>query len=170
MNLLLRLPVRKALSQAIRLSFSDRLPLLHELARSETKGLWPFRPTISHARRWNVCSSKRDWARPKLELQPAHLRMVLDLVERYAPDAEVSAYGNRVQGTAHEGSDWDLVLRNPANPKAPQRNLTTLAAAFAESNLPILVDIIDWARIPETFRQEIERAHAALHDPEKVAP
>lgn len=107
---------------------------------------------------------------PKLELQPAHLRMVLDLVERYAPEAEVWAYGSRVQGTAHNGSDLDLVLRNPANPEAPQKNLTALAAAFAESNLPILVDIIDWARIPETFRQEIERAHAALHGPKRVAP
>ncbi len=64
----------------------------------------------------------------------------------------------------------DLVLRNPTNPTAPQRNLTALAAAFADSNLPILVDVIDWARAPDAFRREIERAHAVLRDPEKVAP
>jgi hypothetical protein len=29
--------------------------------------------------------------------------------------------------------------------------------AFSESNLPILVDILDWARIPDSFREEIER-------------
>jgi len=37
------------------------------------------------------------------------------------------------------------------------RNLGNVRDAFSESNLPILVDILDWARIPGSFREEIER-------------
>ena len=32
-----------------------------------------------------------------------------------------------------------------------------LRDAFSESNLPILVDVLDWAQIPDSFRQEIIR-------------
>ncbi len=37
-------------------------------------------------------------------------------------------------------------------------NLDEVRDAFSESNLPILVDILDWAGIPDSFREEIERA------------
>jgi hypothetical protein len=44
----------------------------------------------------------------------------------------------------------------------PQNNLPRLRAAFIESNLPMLVDILDWARIPEPFRREIQRHPVAI--------
>lgn len=62
-----------------------------------------------------------------------------------------------MNGTAHEGSDLDLVVRNPADLSHPQPDMSELREAFSESNLPILVDLLDWARIPESFRQEIVR-------------
>lgn len=51
----------------------------------------------------------------------------------------------------------DLVVRNPHNPMISAHNLGEVRDAFSESNLPILVDILDWARIPDSFREEIER-------------
>jgi len=36
-------------------------------------------------------------------------------------------------------------------------NLGAVREAFSDSNLPILVDIQDWSRIPDSFREEIER-------------
>jgi predicted nucleotidyltransferase len=33
----------------------------------------------------------------------------------HLPDAEVLAYGSRVSGTAHDGSDLDLAVRNLHN-------------------------------------------------------
>ena len=95
----------------------------------------------------------------KLNLKPDHLRLLLDLLEAYAPEAEVWAYGSRVNGGGHEGSDLDLVVRNPAHIDQPQRKLYLLRDALDESNLPMLVDVLDWARIPEDFRREIERRH-----------
>ncbi len=50
---------------------------------------------------------------PRLELSrlalPAkHLRTLQALLARHAPDAEVWAYGSRVTGRAHDGSDRRL--------------------------------------------------------------
>jgi hypothetical protein len=39
-----------------------------------------------------------------------------------------------------------------------------LRDALVESNLPIRVDVVDWARIPEAFRREIERAYVVVQE------
>lgn len=92
-----------------------------------------------------------------LDLRPEWLEIVRQLLALHVPDAEVLAYGSRVQGAAHQGSDLDLVVRNPFDEAKPQPNLSSLQRGFSESNLPILVDVLDWAMIPETFRSEILR-------------
>jgi predicted nucleotidyltransferase len=93
----------------------------------------------------------------KLDLRPEWLVMVRQILAIHLPGTEVIAYGSRVTGTAHDGSDLDLVARNPHNPQLPVQNLAEVRDAFSESNLPILVDILDWARIPDSFRVEIKR-------------
>jgi predicted nucleotidyltransferase len=99
---------------------------------------------------------------PKLELHPDCLRQLLDVLRLYAPEAEVWAYGSRVNGSAHDGSDLDLVLRNPMRLTELQKQLAALREALSESNIPILVDVLDWARIPDEFRREIERQHVVV--------
>lgn len=97
-----------------------------------------------------------------LDLPAKYLQQVLELLREYAPGAEVWAYGSRVNGGGHEASDLDLVLRNPADPWQETPSRGTLKEAFIESNLPIHVDVMDWARIPEGFRREIEEAHVEV--------
>jgi len=103
-------------------------------------------------------------APPRLDLPPRYLQTVLDLLRAQVPEAEVWAYGSRVTGGGHEASDLDLVLRNPADLKAESRAIYDLKDAFVESNLPIRVDVMDWARIPASFHREIERAHVLLQE------
>jgi predicted nucleotidyltransferase len=79
------------------------------------------------------------------------------LLAVHFPDAEVWAYGSRVSGTAHEGGDLDLVVRNPADFSRPFEDLDELREAFRESDLLILVDLLDWARVPESIGREITR-------------
>ncbi|MFA7239992.1 MAG: nucleotidyltransferase domain-containing protein [Sulfuricellaceae bacterium] len=97
-----------------------------------------------------------------LELPQRDLQELLSILRTHVPQAEIWAYGSRVSGRAHEASDLDLVLRNPANPAIPMTGLPALREALSESRLPILVDVQDWARIPATFRREIEQAHVVL--------
>ena len=92
-----------------------------------------------------------------LDLRPEWLGMIRQILAVHLPETEVLAYGSRVSGAAHEGSDLDLVARNPYNPKLPIHNLGKVRDAFSESNLPILVDILDWAQIPDSFREDIAR-------------
>ncbi|MDZ4202824.1 MAG: nucleotidyltransferase domain-containing protein [Gallionella sp.] len=96
------------------------------------------------------------------DLPPKYLAQVQTLLRTHAPDMEVWAYGSRVSGGSHDASDLDLVLRNPRNLQEEAPLLADLKEAFIESNLPIRVDVMDWARIPASFHQEIERAHVVV--------
>ena len=99
-----------------------------------------------------------------LDLPQKYLAQVQALLRTHVPHAEVWAYGSRVTGGGHEASDLDLVLRNPQNLLEETAGLYDLKEALTESNLPIRVDVMDWARIPESFRREIERAHVVVRE------
>ena len=99
-----------------------------------------------------------------LDLPQKYLEQVKTLLRTHVPHAEVWAYGSRVTGSGHEASDLDLVLRNPKNLLEESSVLYDLKEAFTESNLPIRVDIMDWARIPVSFHREIERAHVVVQE------
>ena len=49
----------------------------------------------------------------RLRLSPRHRRLLEALLQKHVPNVEVWAYGSRVNGSAHEASDLDLVLRSP---------------------------------------------------------
>ena len=99
-----------------------------------------------------------------LDLPQKYLEQVKALLRAHAPHAEVWAYGSRVNGSSHAASDLDLVQRNPQNLQEETSALSELKEVFSESNLPIRVDIMDWARIPESFHREIERAHVVVQE------
>ena len=99
-----------------------------------------------------------------LDLPQKYLEQVKTLLRTHVPHAEVWAYGSRVTSSGHEASDLDLVLRNPQNLLEETDALSDLKEAFTESNLPIRVDIMDWARIPVSFHREIERAHMVVQE------
>lgn len=99
-----------------------------------------------------------------LDLPQKYLEQVQALLRTHAPNAEVWAYGSRVTGGGHDASDLDLVLRNPQNLQEETGTLSDLKEAFVESNLPIRVDIMDWAKIPESFHREIERTHVVVQE------
>ncbi|EIC19375.1 nucleotidyltransferase domain-containing protein [Thiorhodovibrio frisius] len=97
-----------------------------------------------------------------LALRPRHLAMLQALLQQHLPHAEVWAYGSRVNGNGHDASDLDLVVRQPNDLKQPTRELGETREALSESNLPIRVEIVDWARIPASFQREIEQAYVAV--------
>jgi predicted nucleotidyltransferase len=100
---------------------------------------------------------------PMLDLDPADLGELRRILDRHVPDAEVWAYGSRVTGRAHEGSDLDLVIRTGGN-GSPSAALGRLRQALSESDLPILVDVQDWDRIPGAFRREIEKSYVVVRE------
>lgn len=98
----------------------------------------------------------------RLHLPPKHRRLLEALLRQHLPDVEVWAYGSRVNGRSHDGSDLDLVLRGQGLKEIPRDRLGDFEEAVRESNIPFLVEARDWARLPERFHGEIERAYVVL--------
>lgn len=97
-----------------------------------------------------------------LHLPDPYLRMVQATLRQHAPGALVWAYGSRVRGDHHEASDLDLVLRDPGRPQFVPGQLDRLRDAFSDSNLPIVVQVVEWSRIPASFQAEISAMYAVV--------
>lgn len=98
-----------------------------------------------------------------IDLTPEQLATVQRLLVAHAPECEVRAFGSRVTGKAKPYSDLDIVLLGPA--RLSLGRMAALREAFAESELPIRVDVIDWHAISENFRNIIAAKFAILQNP-----
>jgi len=79
---------------------------------------------------------------------------------------EVWAYGSRVNGTAHEGSDLDLVIRDKEKNGLPIDIYIGLVDKIKSSNIPILVELRDWNHLPKNFHDQILLQYEVLFDTE----
>ena len=100
----------------------------------------------------------------RLRLAARHRAELEALARRHLPGIAVWAYGSRVNGESHDGSDLGLALRAPDLGEIPAARLADFADALRDSNIPFLVEACDWARLPERFRRELERDHTVLVD------
>ena len=96
-----------------------------------------------------------------LNMEMGDLQLLQGLLAVHVPHKTVWAYGSRVTGTSHAGSDLDLVVIDPAG---KQTNLISLRTAVNHSLLPISVDILDWALIPASFRESIQKAYVVIQE------
>lgn len=86
------------------------------------------------------------------------------LIRTYLPEVTVWAYGSRVTGGAHETSDLDIVLRAKDLTPIPFQQLSLFIEAVRESNIPILIDVHDWANLPVGFHEDILNHHVELNN------
>ena len=98
----------------------------------------------------------------RLHLSSRHREILEALLREHLPGIEVWAYGSRVNGESHDGSDLDLVLRAPGLQEVPIGPLADFTEALHDSTLPFLVEVRDWARLPERFHKEIEREYVIV--------
>ena len=103
----------------------------------------------------------------RLHLKARHRRMLEEILCEHVPGVEVWAYGSRVSGHSHGGSDLDLVLRGPDLEEIPIGQLVDLEEALRLSTIPFLVEARDWAHLPESFHREIERDFVVLTERQK---
>ena len=87
-----------------------------------------------------------------INIPAKHLEEVRKILHEHLPGAVVWIFGSRVTSEASEGSDVDLVVQSPSGEAL---SLGKASGAFRDSNLPFTVELLDWATIPEHFRQEI---------------
>lgn len=96
----------------------------------------------------------------ELFLKQEYLNILNEIFVKYCPNAEIWAYGSRLNGNAHDGSDLDLVVKsfNDENKK-----IYELQELIRESNIPILVDINLYDNLPQTYREEINKRYIILN-------
>ena len=104
-----------------------------------------------------------------IDLAPEHLAEVCRILREQVPECEVRAYGSRVTGRSWRFSDLDLVLVGPQG-AIPWQQVERLKEAFACSDLPIMVDVQDWAGIGEKFRRIILTHHEIIALPRDESP
>lgn len=92
------------------------------------------------------------------------------IFKSHAPLVEVWAFGSRISRKAHATSDLDLVMRTPGALDQPILNVAEIQSAIEDSSVPLLVDLHDWALLPQTLQREIEIAHCVFTSPVLSSP
>jgi len=96
-----------------------------------------------------------------IRLSAQELEQVTAILHAQVPEYAVWAFGSRVHGrNLKPHSDLDLAVLTD-QPLSPAR-VMNLQQAFADSDLPFRVDIVDWAAISVEFREVIRDAHIEL--------
>jgi type I restriction enzyme S subunit len=86
-------------------------------------------------------------------------KILHSLLQAHVPDAEVRAFGSRVNGTARSSSDLDIVVF--ATPEQVTE-VEDLKEAFEQSDLPFRVDCHIWSELPNRFQCIIEAGYHLL--------
>ena len=76
---------------------------------------------------------------------------------------EIWAYGSRVNGDSHDASDLDLVIRTADLSPLDFGELLDFQEQIQESNIPILVQVMDWNKIPESFHLNILKKYEVVY-------
>ncbi len=91
-----------------------------------------------------------------VDIEEKYLAEIQRILSEQAPDCEVQAFGSRIEGNAEKYSDLDLALGG--SKKLSWRKTESLKDAFAASDLPIIVDVIDWHTLSDEFKAAIEKS------------
>jgi len=95
----------------------------------------------------------------KLYVKPQHLRMLYDIFNNYCPKSVIWAYGSRLGGDCHDGSDLDLVVKSFGDKKC---SLSGLKQLLNDSDIPFLIDIQEFDLLPDYFQKEILNKYVVI--------
>lgn len=85
---------------------------------------------------------------------PSSTLKEIDGIVRQFTDAEPVIFGSWAQGRAQKFSDIDLCLMGPD--RLPLVTLGGLKEAFIESNIPYIIDVSDYHRMPADFQAAVQ--------------
>lgn len=94
-----------------------------------------------------------------LDVKEEYLNELIEIFMRYCPKAEIWAYGSRIKNDSHSGSDLDLAVKTFHD---DTRSIGELRALINDSDVPFLVDLHAFDRLPESFQEEILKDHVPI--------
>ncbi len=90
-----------------------------------------------------------------IALKTNELEIVQKIIEQQIPHQDIYVFGSRATKNYKPHSDLDLCVRSE-HPLSLQQ-LSELHEAFSNSDLPMRVDIVDWATASQEFRAIIQK-------------
>ena len=75
---------------------------------------------------------------------------------------EILVYGSRINVDAHDMSDLDLVLLTESKKKLDINELVNFKDVLQKSNIPILIQVLDFNRIPDSFKKNIFKNYEVI--------
>ena len=100
----------------------------------------------------------------RLFIEQEYLQNLVSIFDDYCPNATIYAYGSRLNGDAHSGSDLDLAVKDFGDDNC---SLAELKEILSQSNIPFLVDILEFNLLPESFREEILKDNEIIYPVKK---
>ena len=97
-----------------------------------------------------------------IDVEEKYLAEIRRILGEHVSDCEVRAFGSRIEGKARDFSDLDLVL--VGSEKLSWRRIELLKDAFASSDIPMTVDVIDWHAISDEFRAVIKNNYEIIQE------
>ncbi|MCW5629175.1 MAG: nucleotidyltransferase domain-containing protein [Rhodoferax sp.] len=85
-----------------------------------------------------------------IDLAQDQLRQVRAIVRRHVKGGEIFVFGSRARSGARKFSDLDLMIKVPGG--VDWRTLADLRESLEASDLPIMVDVVDWDACSDRFR------------------
>ena len=95
-----------------------------------------------------------------LSIKEEYLKELKDIFNNYCPNAEIWAYGSRIKNDCHSGSDLDLVVKNFND---DTKNIIELRTLLNNSDIPFLIDIHEFDKLPQSFQAEILRSYVRVY-------
>ena len=96
-----------------------------------------------------------------VDIRPDHLEIVQDILIKNLPaGVKVWVFGSRANWTTKDSSDLDLALEGEG--RLSHTVLGALKDAFEDSSLPYTVDVVDFNRIGDAFKQIVELQRTPL--------
>lgn len=77
------------------------------------------------------------------------------LKQKLGPDSQIFLFGSRAAGDFSRSSDVDIGV---ISPNLDRKTIIHLKEIIAESFVPYKVDIVDFAKVDETFKKEALRS------------
>ena len=95
-----------------------------------------------------------------INLKQEYLNELYKIFQEYCPNAEIWAYGSRVNGDSHSGSDLDLTIKSFNEEK---KYLSELKNLLNDSDIPFLIDITEYKKLPEIFQEKIKKGYIKIY-------
>lgn len=97
-----------------------------------------------------------------IDLDAKYLDEIRKILSEQVPDCEARVFGSRIEGKAKKFSDLDIAL--VGKEKLDWRKIESLKDTFSSSDIPIIVDVIDFNAISDEFKKIIENNYEIIQN------